>query len=172
MPGQEAGIDADPAVEAIQPLPERRPVPLQRRLQRGQWDPLHLRHQAGQVVGVGGAGWGQAETAVAADHGRRPVEGGGSGGRVPIELGVVVRVKVNETRSDHATGGVDGPARRLTRSVGRPGHRYHFPVLNTYVTANLGWPEPSRMVPPEMSRSSTGRVLLATLAQVAFWPLR
>ena len=50
---------------------------------------------------------GQGEAAVAADDGGHPVQVGRRGGGIPKELGVVVGVGVDDSRSHHQTGGIE-----------------------------------------------------------------
>src|SRR2546430_2163864 len=55
------------------------------------------------------------EAAVAAENGGDAVQRRRAGGRVPQQLGVVVRVDVDEPGAHDLAGAVDGPARGLIR---------------------------------------------------------
>ena len=95
------------AVEALEPVGVARPVPGQpglERLERHALDPGHHPHEVG---GVGLAGRGDGEAAVAAEHGGDAVQRRRAGRRIPGELGVVVGVEVDEAGRHDETGGVD-----------------------------------------------------------------
>ena len=63
---------------------------------------------------------------------------------VPVELGVVVGVGVDEPRGDHQAGGVEGPPGRLVD----PAHRHDRPSRMPTSAEGAGAPVPSTTVPP------------------------
>ena len=114
-PDQEAGVDAEAAVQRVEVLGEGGPVPRDALLQGGQGHALDLGHHPADVVGVLGVDRREGEPAVAADHGRHAVHVRGRGERVPEELRVVVRVRVDHPGCHDEAGGVElraSPARR------------------------------------------------------------
>ena len=52
VPDEEAGVDAEPALERVEVLAEARPVPRHAVLQGGERHPLDLGHHPADVVGV------------------------------------------------------------------------------------------------------------------------
>ena len=107
VPHQEPGVDAQPAVQRVEVLPEGRPVPGHAVLEGGEGHPLDLGHHLADVVRVLGVDGGQREAAVAADDRRHAVHVGGGGQGVPEELRVVVRVRVDDTGDHGEPAGVE-----------------------------------------------------------------
>ena len=98
---------AGDAVERVEVLADRLPVPLDGLAQRRAGNALDAFHQADQpVVAVGGGGR-EADAAVAHDHGGDAVPDRRREQRVPGDLAVVVRVHVDEAGRDGEAGGVD-----------------------------------------------------------------
>ena len=75
--------------------------------ERGERHALDLREHAARVVGVGVVQWCEAEAAVAADHRRDAVNVRRRRERIPEELRVVVRVRVDEAGAHDETGRVE-----------------------------------------------------------------
>lgn len=71
MPDEEARVDAQAAVEATQPVSEAGPAEVEAGPQGVEVHALDPGQEAGQVVGVFGAGGCQAEPTVPADHSLR-----------------------------------------------------------------------------------------------------
>ena len=117
VPDEESGVDGDRSVEAAEPVAVGGPVPLQPGGQRLDRDPLDPGHHPHQVVGVLGAGRREGEATVAAEHRGDPVVRRRARRRVPRKLRVVVRVQVDEPRSQDETVGVDRALRRLAVGV-------------------------------------------------------
>ncbi len=115
VPGEEARVHRDVALEAVEELVEGLPPPVGALLERGERHAFDLRHHLAQVVGlgVGAVQWREAEAAVAADDGGDAVHARRARGGVPHQLCVVVRVGVDEARRDDAAGGVGDPLRGL-----------------------------------------------------------
>ena len=105
---QETGIDGDPAVEAVEPVAERCPAPVEAGPQRVQRHPLHPREHPGQVVLLVGCRGRQREAAVAAEDRGDAVLDRRARGRVPEQLCVVVGVQVDEARRQRLPLGVNG----------------------------------------------------------------
>ena len=102
-------VDPEVALEAVQEVTERPPVPVQAERQGGRGHALHLDEHGGQVVGVGlVADGGDGEAAVAHDHAGDAVLAGRGGVRVPEQLGVVVGVGVDEAGADDPVAGIEG----------------------------------------------------------------
>ncbi len=110
---EEAGVDAQPAIERVQVLAEGGPGPGHAVLECGQGHPLDLGHHATDVVRVLGVDRGQREPAVPADHRGDAVDVRGRRDGVPEQLGVVVRVRVDDAGGHHEPGGVELGLRRL-----------------------------------------------------------
>ena len=106
----EPGVDAEPALDLVEVLGGRRPVPrhaLAERLERHALDP---RQHAHEVVAVGGV-VGQrrdGEAAVAGERGGDAVQRRRRERAVPEHLRVEVGVHVDEPGRDDLAGGVDG----------------------------------------------------------------
>ena len=136
---EEAGIHRDPAFEAVEELAEGVPVPRDALFERGERHALDLRHHAARVIGGVGLQRREREAAVAADHTGDAVHVRRRGVGIPMELRVVVRVRVDEARCEHETVAVDGGGRGVAgerarfgdggdavaadTDVGRPGGR-------------------------------------------------
>ena len=133
VPDQEADVDADGAVEPVEVVTEGRPAPRHTLLECGERHALDLRHHATQVVGIVLVQRREREAAVPGDHARDAVHARRRGRGIPEQLRVVVRVRVDETRSDDETVGVDDLVRAL---VGV--HRHHAPVAHPDVGAARG----------------------------------
>ena len=104
---EEAGVHREHAVEAVEVLSRRRPVPrhaLRERLERHALDAGEHLHQ---VVAGARPERRDREAAVPADHRRHAVQRRRRERRVPERLRVVVRVDVDEAGRDHAPAGVD-----------------------------------------------------------------
>ena len=110
MPDEETGIDAEPALQPVEVFPKSGPVPRHAVLQGGQGHPLDLGHHLADVVRVLGIDGGEGEAAVAPDDSRHAVHVGRGGQRIPEELCVVVRVRV-----DHAGHHGESPGVELRR---------------------------------------------------------
>ncbi len=128
---QEAGVDGRAPVEPCQPIAERRPLPVKTSAQRVERHALDPRQHPGEVVLLVGPGGRQREAAVAAEHRGDAVLHRRARGRVPEQLGVVVRVQVDEARRERLPLRVNGfrglfvDCRRPRRSARRapPHHR-------------------------------------------------
>lgn len=119
----EARVDGGPALQRVQVLAEGVPVPRRALLQRDQGHALHLGHHPPCVVRVlrpVGVERRQREAAVAARDGGHAVVHGGGGVRVPEQLGVVVRVRVDEAGREHQPGGVLTAPGLLPHAPGLP----------------------------------------------------
>ena len=152
----EPDVERDPAVERAEVVGERAPVPRHAVLERGERHALDLRHHPAEVVGVVGRDRREREAAVAGDHARDAVQVRRARGRVPEQLRVVVRVRVDDAGRDHEAAGVD----RLGRVVG------HVADLDDAAVADArrrpgapGAPVPSTTVPPLITQSSIGDLL-------------
>ncbi len=111
---EEAGIHRDPPLlDTIEVVAEALPVPRHALLQRGQRDAFDPRHQPRQVVDVFVAAGREREAAVAAEHRRDTMQRRRAGSRIPEQLGVVVRVQVDESGRDDEAIGVDRARRRI-----------------------------------------------------------
>jgi len=73
-------------------------------------------HEGEPVVGTAGR---EGEATIAGHDGRDAVPGRARGQRIPGELGVVVRMRIDEAGGDHVPARVDF-------LVPRPGHPAHF----------------------------------------------
>ncbi len=129
---EEAGVDADAAVEPVEVLAEGLPAPVDALLERGEGHALDLGHHAPEVVGVLGVQRGQGEAAVAADDRGDAVDVRRRGQRVPEELGVVVGVGVDEAGAHDEAGGVERLPSRLLDPAGC-GDRHDAPVADADV---------------------------------------
>ena len=108
MADQKAGVHADAPLETVEELAEALPTPLHSLLEGLERHALDLGHHPAGEVGVGVLERSQGEPAVAADDGGHAVVARRRGVAVPVQLGVVVGVRVDETRSDDLAGGIDG----------------------------------------------------------------
>ncbi len=108
MANQETGIDRDAAVEAVEPVAERRPSPVETGPQRVQRHPLDPREHPGEVVVLVGCRGRQREAAVAAEDRGDAVLHRRARGRVPEQLRVVVGVQVDEARRQRLPLRVNG----------------------------------------------------------------
>jgi hypothetical protein len=104
---QEADVQPDVAVERAEVVGERAPTPRHTGLERGQRHAFDLRHHAAQVVGVFGRERREREAAVAGDDARDAVQIRRPRGRVPEQLRVVVRVRVDEAGCNDESVRVD-----------------------------------------------------------------
>ena len=105
---QEAGVDGRAPVEARQPVAERRPLPVKACAQRVERHPLDPRQHPGEVVLLVGPRGRQREATVSAEHGGDAVLHRRARGRIPEQLGVVVRVQVDEARRERLPFCVNG----------------------------------------------------------------
>ena len=108
-PTMKPGVDGDPPLERVQILPEAAPAPGRALLQRDQRHALDLGHHPARVVGVlGRSGFSGASVnpQLPAGDGGHPVVERGRGVRVPEQLGVVVRVRIDEPGREDEPGGV------------------------------------------------------------------
>ena len=110
---EEPGIDRHVAVEPVEVLGKRLPAPVGAVLERGERHALDLGHHLAQVVVVARPQRGEREAAVAPDDRGDAVDTRGTRCRIPQQLGVVVGVRVDETRRDDQPRGVDHPTRGL-----------------------------------------------------------
>ena len=99
-PTRKPALTPSAAVQRVEVLAEGGPAPRHAVLQGGQRHALDLGHHPADVVGVLGVDRGEGEAAVAADDGGHTVHVGRGGRRVPEELGVVVRVGVDDAGHD------------------------------------------------------------------------
>ena len=115
MADQEADVDRGAVlVDAVEVLAERMPVPRDPQLEGLERHALDLDHHPLEVLTVGlVAERCEREPAVPGDHRGHAEEVGRRGPGVPEELGVVVRVGVDEAGADGEAGGVDGLGRLL-----------------------------------------------------------
>ena len=105
---QEAGVDGRAPVEPRQPVAERRPLPVKAGAQRVERHALDPRQHPREVVLLVGPRGRQREAAVAAEHRGDAVLHRRARGRVPEQLGVVVRVQVDEARRERLPLCVNG----------------------------------------------------------------
>src|SRR5581483_8150333 len=110
---EEARIDADVAVERAEVLREARPLPRHALFEGSERHALDLRHHPTRVVGVTLVERCEREAAVAADDRRDAVQARRRRGRVPEELRVVVRVRIDEPGRDGQAVSVDHLVRRI-----------------------------------------------------------
>ena len=134
MAHEEAGVDGGPAVEACQPVAERRPLPVEAGAQRVERHALDPGQHPGEVVLLVGRCGRQREAAVAAEHRRDAVLHRRARGRIPEQLRVVVRVQVDEARVRRLPLRVDG-FRRLLVDVA---DRDDPPVAHAHVAMSGG----------------------------------
>ena len=134
MADEEADIEPDVAVERLEVIAEAAPTPGDAGLERGQGHALDPRHHPPEVVGVFGDDRREREPAVAGHHARDAVEIGGARLRVPEELGVVVRMGVDEAGGDYQAAGVDF----LSRFFGDFADRDDAPVTDADVRGARG----------------------------------
>ena len=107
MSHEESGIHPEVAIEPVEVLAERAPVPLDPVFEGDQRHAFHLGHHPADVVVVLGLDGSQGEAAVAGDDSGHTVQVRRGGRRVPEELGVVVGVGVDDPRCDDQTFGVE-----------------------------------------------------------------
>ena len=100
VPHQEPGVDAEPAVQDVEVLTEGRPVPRHAVLQGGEGHSLDLGHHLTDVVRILRVDGGERKATVAPDDGGHAVHVGGGGQRIPEQLRVVVRVRVDHAGHD------------------------------------------------------------------------
>ena len=93
-------------VEAVHPLGEGFPVPAEAQLHGPEGDGLDPGHEAHGGLAVLGAAGSEAEAALPDGDGGDAVPAGHGGVRLPVELEVVVGVKVDGPWCDDAAGGV------------------------------------------------------------------
>ena len=136
---EEAGVDGERAVEPVEVLGRRRPVPRHTLCERLERHALDAGEHPHQVVAVPRPERRDREPAVAADHGRDAVQRRGRERRVPERLRVVVRVDVDEAGRHRQARRIDG----LRRLLGHLADRDDLPVSD----ADVGTaPRPSRSV--------------------------
>ncbi len=104
---EEARVRCERAVDAVEVLAERRPVPRHALRQRASGHAFDAGEHVQQVVAVLGGERRDREAAVPADHGRHAVQGRRAQRRVEEHLRVVVRVHVDEAGRDDFALGVD-----------------------------------------------------------------
>ena len=109
---QAADVHADSALEVTQVLPERLPPPGNTRLEHRARHSLDADEILNRGITVFGSAGSQGETTVAHDDARHAVEAQRGCQRVPADLGVHVRVVVDEAGGDDETIGVQGAPRR------------------------------------------------------------
>ena len=107
MADEEPGVDRDLPVEAVEELAEAVPLPGRSLLERVDRHPLDPRHHALGVEGVLVLERRQREPAVAGDHGGDAVQTRRRRPTVPVQLRVVVRVRVDEPGRDEEPGSVE-----------------------------------------------------------------
>ena len=105
---EESGVDRDPPVEPDEPVAERRPLPVKPGAQRVERHALDPRQHPGEVVLLVGPRGRQREATVSAEHGGDAVLHRRARGRIPEQLGVVVRVQVDEARRERLPLCVNG----------------------------------------------------------------
>ena len=95
-------------VERIEIFREGLPGPVDPLVQRRPRDVLDALHHLDEPLLVPRSNGRKADTAVAGDHGRHAMAGGGVEQAVPGRLTIVMRVDVHETRRDDQPGSVQG----------------------------------------------------------------
>ena len=144
---EEAGVDAEPVLERVEVLAESGPVPRHALFQGDQGHPLDLGHHAADVVRVLGVDGGQGEPAISPDHRRHAVDVRGRRGGIPEQLGVVVRVGVDDPGGHHEPGRVElhrGLLVHMPTAATRPSR-----IPTSAWTASA--PVPSMSVPARMA---------------------
>ncbi len=101
------------AIERVEVLRERLPLPLDAGRQRRAGNVLDAFHQSDEPVVPVGLHGREADAAVAHHHGRHPVPAGGREQRVPGDLAVEVGVHVDESGRHQRAVGVDLLVREL-----------------------------------------------------------
>jgi hypothetical protein len=132
-PTRNPGVDRHGTVEAVEEIAEALPSPVEAQLEGLEGHALHLGHHASHIIAVAGLQRGEGEAAVAADDRGHAVQVGRRGCGIPVQLGVVMGVGIDEPRGQHQPGavhlavtgfadltdGADAPVGH--RNVGRPG---------------------------------------------------
>ena len=95
------------ALQVLDPLGERRPVPTQRLAHGGVGHLLGVLHHAHVALAMIRRAGREAEPAVAHGDGRAPVPARARAVGVPVQLGVVVGVEIDHARGDDASLRVD-----------------------------------------------------------------
>ena len=108
---QETSVHRDAAVEAVEVLAKRRPVPRHACVKCREWDALDARHQSHEIVAARERG--EREPAIAAEHGRHSVEARRCRCGIPEQLRVVVRVHIDHAGADDETCHIDRASRRV-----------------------------------------------------------
>ena len=108
VPDVGAHVDGDAALERVQVLPERPARPAEARPERLDRHALHARQHVREPGGVVGLGGREREAAVAGEDGGDAVPRRRRRRRLPVQLRIVVRMDVDESRRDDAPVGVDG----------------------------------------------------------------
>ncbi len=104
---QEAGVDAQIALEPSEVLAEGGPVPVDPVFEGDQRHAFDLGHHPADVVVVLLLDRGEGESAVSGDHRGDAVQVGRGRRRVPEQLGVVVGVGVDDPGGDDESGGIE-----------------------------------------------------------------
>ena len=133
---EEPGVHPEPALEAVEVVGEALPVP--REVTQGvDRDAFDHRHHPHHVFGVTRREGRDREAAVAAHDGGDAVRRRGARRRVPQELGVVVRVDVDEAGCHDQAVGVERAAGGLVdRAI--PPDRHDATVPHTDIGAEPG----------------------------------
>ena len=106
MADEEPGVYRDATVERVEILTKCLPGPVDAVLECNERHALDLRHHLARVVGVSGSQGRKGEATVATDHGGHAVPAGRRGQRVPVQLGVVVGVGIDEAWCHHQAADV------------------------------------------------------------------
>ena len=141
------------AVERVEVLGERLPVPADPFGERAAGDVLDAFHQLDEPLAPVRGDGREADAAVAEDRGGHAVPARRGQVRVPRGLPVEVRVHVDEAGRDEQPVRVDGaPATRVD-----PHRRDDHAVVDGDIgPARAGAPVPSTTVPPRITRSCIG----------------
>ncbi len=131
---QKTGVDGRAPVESCQPVAERRPLPVEAGAQRFERHTLDPGQHPGEVVLLVGPRGSEREATVSAEHRGDTVLHRRARGGIPEQLGVVVRVQIDEARRERLPLRVNG-FRCLFVDVP---NRDDAPVLDPNVAATDG----------------------------------
>ena len=109
---QAAGVDAESSLQRVEILAVGVPAPGHSLFQGGAGNRLHPHEALDQGVLAAVVHGRKGQAAVPHDHGSDAVLWLGGAVGVPKDLCIHVGVVIDESRSHHQAGGVDGPARR------------------------------------------------------------
>ena len=115
MSCHEAGVDAEPALQPVEPAREVAPLEIQAFLEGLERHAFHPRKHRYEVACRLGVDRRQPEPAVATENRGDSVQGGWRHRCVPHDVRVVVGVDIDEARRYHQAGRVNGAVRSLAR---------------------------------------------------------